>query len=572
MAQAYARRISSRLWRVLTGGVLATEIFRFYSVGLTYLGEETTDYKWLYFRIMLRLTLFGLMGAAAFAQPSVTSVYNAYSYQTTLCPGLVAVVAGANFGTDPTKASVSVGGKPGYVYTASGTYSATSMLVQIPFEATPGQTTLTVTVAGQAASAFNITLVAASPAFSTPSAVETGLALLSDLGPAGTATPFTVSLSAPAQAGDVISGYAIGLGATSPATATGPVGAGTVHQVSPLPKVTVGGIQCTVAFAGVNSGAGPGFYQINFKLPASGVQGTVPLVITVGTASSSSSIDIALPGLSSVVVNGSFANPGTIAPGSIASIFANGLGSASTNQLALFPSSSSEKVQVTFNSEAAPMFHLIPTASPQQIDLLIPSDLPTSGTVNVQLTTSSANYPNYTLNMVPASPSMFRFTDPKTSNAYAIVQFSNSAWVVLPTAAATNIGFPVCAASTDALTECGQPANIGDYIVIYLTGLGLATPNGDPKGTPLPSGQNPPVSGNPLYETPTLPTVTIGGVPTIPAYSGLSPGFAGEYQVVVQVPPGVASGDSVPVVITMMGQSDTANISIQPSRIKPPNQ
>ena len=214
----------------------------------------------------------------------------------------------------------------------------------------------------------------------------------------------------------------------------------------------------------------------------------------------------------------------------------------------------------------------VSAGSSPQIDLLVPSDLPTTGTVNVQLTTSSADYPNYTLNMVPASPSMFRFTDPKTSNAYAIVQFLNSAWIVLPTAAATDIGFPVCTASTALATECGQPANIGDYLTIYLTGLGRATAGGSPTGAILPSGQNPPASGNPLYETPTMPTVTIGGVPATPLFSGLAPGFAGEYQIDVQVPAGVASGDSVPVVVTMLGASDTANISIQPSRVPPPGQ
>ena len=109
-------------------------------------------------------------------------------------------------------------------------------------------------------------------------------------------------------------------------------------------------------------------------------------------------------------------------------------------------------------------------------------------------------------------------------------------------------------------------------LVIYLTGLGKATVNGSPTGATLPSGQNPPVSGSPLYETPTLPSVTIGGTAATVAFSGLSPGFAGEYQIDVTVPSGVASGDSVPVVVTMLGASDTANISIQPSRVKPPNQ
>ena len=81
-----------------------------------------------------------------------------------------------------------------------------------------------------------------------------------------------------------------------------------------------------------------GFYQVNFTLPTTGIQGTVPIVMSIGGQSSSSMVTIPIVGLSSVVVNGSFANPGTVAPGSIASVFANSLGSAAANELTgLFP-------------------------------------------------------------------------------------------------------------------------------------------------------------------------------------------------------------------------------------------
>jgi uncharacterized protein (TIGR03437 family) len=512
------------------------------------------------------LTLLAAYSAALFAQaPTVTAVVNAASFGTQICPGLVATVYGANFGSNAATVSVSVGGKPGYVYTQG--FLATQMDVQIPFEVSAGPTTLTVTVAGVPTAAFPITVSAASPFFTTISGSGSGLAAVYDTSAANAA----VTLTAPAHVGDNLIATAVGLGPTSPATPTTATGlAPATASTVTLPTVTVGGIAAVVAFAGVVQNTFSAFYQVNFKVPA-GVQGTVPLVISVGAASSSSVVDVALVGLSAVIVNGSFANAGTIAPGSIGSVFANGLGSASTNQVSgLFPSTQSEGVQVTFNGTAAPMFHLLPQVSPQQIDLFVPSNLPTSGTVNVQLTTSSSNYPNYTLNMVPASPSMFRFTDPKTSNAFAVVQFAGSAWVVLPATATADIGFPSCTASTSAATECGQPANIGDTLVIYLTGLGLATPNGSPTGTPLPTGQNPPASGNPLYETPTMPMVTIGGIQATVLFSGLTPGYAGEYQIDVTVPAGVASGDSVPVQVTMLGLSDTANISIQPSRIAPP--
>ncbi len=508
--------------------------------------------------------------AAAFGQsstPTVTAVVNGLSFGSTLCPGMIATIYGNNFGTDSTKATVVIGGKNAYVYSPG--YLASQMDIQIPFELASGSSySMTITINGTPSAAFPIALAATSPAFTSLNGAGSGLATIYI---ANTANFLTSA--APAQLGATLTAYVTGLGATTPSTATG-VGT-TLNPVTPAPTITVGGVAAKV-LAALAYPSLPGFYQVNFTLPTTGVQGTVPIVMTIGGQSSSSMVTIPIAGLSSVTVNGSYANPGTIAPGSIASVFANNLGSAATNELTgLFPSTSSENVQVTFNGEPAPMFHLIPTVgatSPQQIDLLVPTDLPTSGTVKVQLTTSSTNYPVYTLNMVPAIPSMFRFTDPKTSNAYPIVQFLNSAWVLLPTVAATNIGFPACTASTALATECGQPANIGDYLTIYTTGLGLATPNGDPNGKPLPTGQAAPASGSPLYETPTMPTVSIGGVPATVLFSGLTPGFSGEYQVDVQVPPGVASGDSVPLVITLNGVSDTANISIQPSRVKPPGQ
>ncbi len=493
--------------------------------------------------------------------PTVTSVLNGVSLGTQLCPGLNATINGTNFGTNAANVVVTIGGLNAPIL--NGALTDKQVSVQIPFELSAGATTVTVTVNGQPSAAFPITLTATAPAFLTQNGTGTGLA---------TAYPGAggnlITLSAPAHTGDVVLAYAAGLGPTNPATPTGK--APTLAATATKPTLTVGGVSATVGSAVIPAG-GVGVYQVNFTVPT-GVQGTAPLVISIGGQSSAGTAALAVAGTSAIANNASFANPGVIAPGSIASLFANGLGSASVNQVSLFPSTQSEGVQVTFNGEAAPLFHLLPGASPQQIDLEVPTDLPTSGTVDVQLATSAATYANYKLTMAPASPGFYRFTDPKTSSQYVIAQFVNSAWLAMPVSTTANLGLPACTAGASALTQCGQPAAAGDYLVLYLTGLGLATPNGDPAGKPLGTGQNPPVDGSVLFETPTLPTVTIGGVAAKVLFSGLAPGFAGEYQIDVQVPAGVASGDSVPVVVTMLGAKDTTNISIQPGRVAPPGQ
>jgi uncharacterized protein (TIGR03437 family) len=274
---------------------------------------------------------------------------------------------------------------------------------------------------------------------------------------------------------------------------------------------------------------------------------------------------LAPPSVSSVVNNASFAAPGTVSPGSIASLFANGLGTAQ-NALSVFPGTTSEGVKVTFNGYSAPLFHVLGAANPQQIDLLVPDNLPTSGTVNVQLTAGTTVFGNYTLTMAPANPGFYRVADPKVPTLVNVIaQFAGSAWLALPVSTTANLSLPACSSSLSVLSTCGQPAMAGDTLVLYATGLGLATPGGNPNGTPLATGQIPPVDGSILYETPTTPTVTIGGIPAKVLYSGLAPGFPGEYQIDVTVPNGVPAGDSVPVVLSILGATDNSTtISIHP--------
>jgi uncharacterized protein (TIGR03437 family) len=116
-----------------------------------------------------------------------------------------------------------------------------------------------------------------------------------------------------------------------------------------------------------------------------------------------------------------------------------------------------------------------------------------------------------------------------------------------------------------ALATCGQPAGAGDYIQIFLTGLGKATPGGDPNGKVLPTGSVAPGDGSVLYKTVQNPAVTVGGVATPVQFSGIAPGFSGLYQVNVQVPGGITPGDDVPIVVSMPnGVSDSVTIAVHP--------
>jgi uncharacterized protein (TIGR03437 family) len=322
--------------------------------------------------------------------------------------------------------------------------------------------------------------------------------------------------------------------------------------------VTVGGLSAQGSFAGL-APSQVGLYQVNFTVPA-GAQGDAPVVLSIG-GQSSNTATLPLFGISALT-GPSYLNTGTGAPEEIVSIFANGMGA--TNQSAVFPATTSEGVSVTFNGIAAPIFALAATGN--QINLIVPADLPTNGTVQVQLTTPSGTSPNLPLIMETAVPGIFLIPDPTNAAATdAAAQFANTVWDVLPTATATAYGFALNCTVSDAnpLSACGQPAAPGDYLVLYVSGLGAATPKGDPNGTPLATGVVAPANGSTLYETIATPIVKIGGVPAKVLFSGVAPGTAGEYQVDFQVPTGVPEGDAVPVTIAMPGRSTgTATLSI----------
>jgi uncharacterized protein (TIGR03437 family) len=100
------------------------------------------------------------------------------------------------------------------------------------------------------------------------------------------------------------------------------------------------------------------------------------------------------------------------------------------------------------------------------------------------------------------------------------------------------------------LAQPGAPAAVGETIVIYCTGLGAVTP-AVKEGSPAPTTP-------PLSTTVNEVTVTIGGKTAQVAFSGLTPGYAGLYQLNVVVPTGITTGDAVPVVLSVAGQTSPA--------------
>jgi uncharacterized protein (TIGR03437 family) len=95
------------------------------------------------------------------------------------------------------------------------------------------------------------------------------------------------------------------------------------------------------------------------------------------------------------------------------------------------------------------------------------------------------------------------------------------------------------------------PAKPGDVIILWGTGFGPTNPS-TPVGVNVPSSTT--------YYTANEVMVTLGKTPATVYATALSPGFAGLYQVAIQIPTSLANGD-YPVVATVFGaQSPSATL------------
>jgi uncharacterized protein (TIGR03437 family) len=98
-----------------------------------------------------------------------------------------------------------------------------------------------------------------------------------------------VDASRPARAGEALTIYLVGMGATSPAVASGTAApSNPLARVVSNPTLTIDGQTAEVSFAGLTPG-GIGLYQVNFRVPASARAGNLDVVITQDGASANKS-------------------------------------------------------------------------------------------------------------------------------------------------------------------------------------------------------------------------------------------------------------------------------------------
>jgi minor extracellular serine protease Vpr len=236
-------------------------------------------------------------------------------------------------------------------------------------------------------------------------------------------------------------------------------------------------------------------------------------------------------GAGGVVNAASFALGQGIAPGSLVAVFGTGLAgvssAASYTPLPISMPQSSVGLPTSVGFDAAGVSVPAPLlyVSPGQVNIQVPWELNGQTSAQMKVNIEPMNGALFTVPVAAYSPACF------TSNGIVIAQNYPGFSLVTP----------------------GNPAVPGQYVILYCNGLGPV--NKTPaSGAPAPDATS---------TTTTQPVVTIGGESATVAFSGLTPGLVGVYQLNVQVPADAASG-SLPLVLSIGGvQAAPLNIEVQ---------
>jgi uncharacterized protein (TIGR03437 family) len=183
-------------------------------------------------------------------------------------------------------------------------------------------------------------------------------------------------------------------------------------------------------------------------------------------------------------------------------------------------------VQVLINGKNAYISYVQPT----QVNAIAQPDM-AAGSIEVDVITNHGTVPAL-VNMVPISPALFTYSLQGT--LYADGLFNSDGEYVAAVGAIPGV--------------TSRPAQAGDFILLFATGLGPTNP-------PYPVGQ----VFTTAYPVPDLSQVSvlIGGQPAPVLFAGMT--YAGVFQINIQMPSGVPAGNQ-PVVLQVSGQASLSTV------------
>ena len=208
------------------------------------------------------------------------------------------------------------------------------------------------------------------------------------------------------------------------------------------------------------------------------------------------------------IVNAGSSAPFTagLAPGELLTLYGANLAAGIQVASAVpFPTTLGN-VQVTVNGVPAPIYYVTPT----QLSAIVPYGV-IGSIAKVQV-----------------------FNNNVPSNAVTS-WISNTAPGVL-TQSSNGLGYGDVLHLNGTLVNAQSPAQIGETVSVYLTGLGAVSPT-------LADGAAGPTDPNALAKAVATITAYIGGVQATVGYAGLAPQLAGLYQINLTVPAGLTAGD-----------------------------
>jgi uncharacterized protein (TIGR03437 family) len=211
---------------------------------------------------------------------------------------------------------------------------------------------------------------------------------------------------------------------------------------------------------------------------------------------------------------------GSLGPGNIVQIYGNYLSSQTLSATSIPLPSALNGTSVIVGGIQVPLYFV----SPGQINAQVPFELAAGNQYQVVVSANGALTTPDSIQLTQASPGI----------------------------AALAAGQLIAQHSDGSLVTASSPAVPGEYVVFYMSGLGVTT-------TPVASGTASPSS--PLAVPLTDPVLTLNGADVPILFAGLTPGLVGLYQVNFQVPANAPTGD-LQLVVSQQGA--VSNVTILP--------
>ena len=260
--------------------------------------------------------------------------------------------------------------------------------------------------------------------------------------------------------------------------------------------------------------------QASTTVQAGSTAGPITITATTATFTVTFTLTARLPGPTNLaILNGASFQAGTgISPGGIAIVAGNGLlpgvqGLVMANNIIGPLPTTLQGVTITFNGVAAPIYYVMNSEGVEQVAVQVPFETLPATDVAVVVTASSGTPATISVPVKPFAPGIFTTTS--GGQTFAVAQRPDGSYVS-PT----------------------NPAQLGENITLYVTGLGQVSPAALTGNAGIP-GQ--------AVNAPLLLGLNNSGVPLISA--NYVQGLTGVYAVTLHVPADTATGPAQPLAV-----------------------